>query len=89
MTRKKKNTAKKKKLSRPDNRVTIKLDPTLYRAVSSIVADHPEWGITSVSDFVRRAIDRELTLRSMSTDRKVIEISLNEPSREDSQRKAP
>ena len=89
MPQKNKDMAKKRKASRSDRRVTIKLDPTLYRAVSSIVDEHPEWGITSVSDFVRRAIDHELTIRNMSVDRKVIEISLNEPSREDSQRKAP
>lgn len=89
MPRVKKGEAKEKADSCPDKRVTIKLDPELYRAVASLVGRHPEWGITSVSDFVRRAIDHELTARSMSADRKIIEIALSEASREDNLRRAP
>lgn len=89
MPRHKNAKAEKKKDLRPDKRVTIKLDPTLYRAVATLVDKHPEWGITSVSDFIRRAIDHELTMRSMSADRKIIEISLNEASQEDSQHRVP
>jgi len=68
--------ALKKKIIKSDNRINIKLDPQLSMAIAGEIGGHPEWGIKSVSEFVRRAIDDELNMRRKITDRKVIELNL-------------
>lgn len=59
-----------------DNRVTIKIDRALAEAIAAHIRDHPEWGITSVSEFIRRSIDRELDYRTNTSGKKVLEIKL-------------
>lgn len=66
-----------KKASLGDNRRSIKISDPLWKAVSKEIAEHPEWGIRSVSEFVRRAIDHELSARKALMDRKTFEIILN------------
>lgn len=68
--------ALKRKVIKSDNRINIKLDPHLSEAIASEIRAHPEWGMNSVSEFVRRAIDDELNMRRKIADRKVIELSL-------------
>ena len=59
-----------------DDRVTIKIDKKLWKTISDMIKHHPEWGIRSVSDFIRRAVDNEIGLRMRVSERKVIEINL-------------
>jgi len=67
-------SAKREKNS--DDRVTIKIDRVLWKAISKQVEEHPEWGMSSVSDFIRRAVDRELEYRMMVREHKTLEIDL-------------
>jgi len=62
-----------------DDRVNIKLPRDLCQLISEKIREHPEWGIRSISDFVRRALDNELRTRLGDIDRKVIEIRMNSP----------
>lgn len=66
---------KKKAVS--DNRVTIKIDRTLWEVLTEQIEKHPEWGMASVSDFIRRSVDRELEYRTMTAGQKIVEIHLN------------
>lgn len=73
-----------------DDRVTIKIDKDLWHAIDVRIKEHPEWGMRSVSDFIRRAVDRELEYRSGSFDKKIIEIALKPAaSQEDSRSRGP
>ncbi len=67
---KKKNMKKMPK----DGRVTLKFDKEFWDLVANEIEKHPEWGVRSVPDFVRRAVDNELNSRKKSIDRKVIEL---------------
>lgn len=84
-------TGRKKKKKLIDERVTIKIDKSLWRLLSDKISKHPEWGIKSVSDFIRRAIDNELNVRLESPDRKVLEVRLRnfKDSPKDSRDKDP
>jgi len=62
------------KKSPKDNRVTLKFDKGFWDLVAKEINNHPEWGVKSVPDFVRRAVDNELNARTRSEDRKVIEL---------------
>jgi len=62
------------KKSPKDNRVTLKFDKGFWDLVAKEIDNHPEWGVKSVPDFVRRAVDNELNARTRSEDRKVIEL---------------
>lgn len=64
--------------SKKDKRITIKIDPSLWKAISAEIERHPEWGINSVSEFIRRAIDHEMIARKSNQDRKIIEICLDD-----------
>ena len=59
-----------------DSRVTIKIDRALAEAIAAQIRDHPQWGITSVSEFIRRSIDRELDYWTNTSGKKVLEIKL-------------
>jgi hypothetical protein len=73
-----------------DDRVTLKFDKEFWNLVAKEIDEHPEWGVTSVPDFVRRAVDNELNARRKSTDRKMIELRFNSRgSQEDIRDKAP
>lgn len=72
--------AKKEKIR--DDRVTIKVDKVLWNMILQELRKHPEWGLKSVSGFVRRAIANELKETRCSGEKKVIEILLRpRPSR--------
>ena len=60
-----------------DDRVTIKIDRTLWKVITEQIENHPEWGMASVSDFIRRSVDRELDYRTMTAGQKMVEIQLN------------
>lgn len=60
-----------------DNRITIKIDKDLWKAITLRIKEHPEWGVRSVSDFIRRSVANELEERGKVQDKKVIEISLH------------
>jgi hypothetical protein len=70
--------AKKKhmKKSPKDNRVTLKFDKEFWDLVANEIDKHPEWGVKSVPDFVRRAVDNELSNRKRTVERKTIQIDL-------------
>jgi len=72
-----------------DERVSFKLNPAIRDAISKEIGKHPEWGINSVTEFIRRAIDHELTARKSENDRKIIEIFMKNrrTSRKDNQNK--
>ena len=73
-----------------DDRITIKLDKNLWKIISDQIKLHPEWGVKSVSDFIRRAVDNELNTRKRISERKVIELNLSSrDSQEDSRDKHP
>ncbi len=52
------------------NRATIKIERALWDKVNSLIRAHPEWGVLSVPEFVRRAIDSEI--RSRGKDKEVL-----------------
>ena len=60
-----------------DDRVTIKIDRTLWKVITEQIENHPEWGMASVSDFIRRSVDRELDYRTMTAGQKMVKIQLN------------
>jgi len=70
----------KAKKTQKDSRVSIKIDQSLWKVISEAIKSHPEWGIFSVSEFIRRAIDHELTARQSSEDRKIIQIVFDDPA---------
>lgn len=48
----------------------------MWKVISRHIRNHPEWGVKSVSDFIRRAIAHELEAKTSMTGRKVLEIQL-------------
>jgi hypothetical protein len=79
-----------KRMKASDDRVTIKIDKDLWKVITLKMKEHPEWGMRSVSDFIRRAISNELEDRRGVGEKKVIEIRLNPRlSREGSRDKGP
>lgn len=67
--------SKKKKVV-TDDRVTIKIDKVLWKVITEQIRRHPEWGMASVSDFIRRSVDRELEYRTLTAGQKMLEIQL-------------
>lgn len=67
---------KRSKKATTDDRVTIKIDKGLWKAIMDQIALHPEWGMASVSEFIRRSVDRELEYRTMTAGQKMLEIQL-------------
>jgi len=65
-----------KRMKDSDDRVTIKIDKDLWKVITQKMKEHPEWGLRSVSDFIRRAIANELDDRGVG-EKKIIEIRLN------------
>ncbi|MBU1158071.1 MAG: hypothetical protein KKE24_01875 [Candidatus Thermoplasmatota archaeon] len=64
-----------------DDRVTMKVDRALWSSVSALIKEHPEWGILSVPEFVRRAIDSEIRARKEAGNSTVIDLPLRSKSR--------
>ncbi len=68
-------------MPKKDDRVTMKIERALWLRIKELIQKNPDWGIVSVPDFVRRAVDseinsrlglansREITLRLMPYDR--------------------
>jgi hypothetical protein len=54
----------------------LKLKRETWNIIVDEIEKHPEWGMRSVPDFVRRAVDNELNLRLRILERKVIRINL-------------
>lgn len=76
------------KKSPKDDRVTLKFDKGFWDLVAKEIDKHPEWGVRSVPDFVRRAVDNELNARRKSMERKVVELRFKSPrSQEDTRDK--
>jgi len=83
-------TMQAKRTEYRDDRVTIKIDKDLWKVITQKVREHPEWGLRSVSDFIRKAIANELETKRSAVEKKVIEINLSPRfSREDSRGKGP
>jgi len=59
-----------------DDRITIKIEKDMWKVISRQIRDHPEWGVRSVSEFIRRAIAHELEAKTSVTEHKVLEIQL-------------
>jgi len=79
---------RKKVKSDKEKRISIKVSESLYEVISKEIKKHPEWGMSSVSEFIRRAIDHELQARKSTDNRKIIEIVMNEEaSREGTRRR--
>ena len=71
-----------------DDRVTLKIDRKLWKTVDELIKSHPEWGIISVPEFVRRAIDSEIRARAEAENSRVVTLCFS-PESEDSHRRAP
>ena len=73
-----------------DDRITIKIEKDMWKVISKEIKNHPEWGVKSVSEFIRRAISNELEEKTSVTERKVLEIQLRPRlSRADSRGRDP
>lgn len=70
-----------------DDRVTLKIDRPLWRKMEQEINDHPEWGIISVPEFVRRAIDSEIRTRKEEASSRVITLCFS-PQTKGKHRKA-
>lgn len=70
-----------------DNRVTLKLDRAHWRRIEDLIKSHPEWGIVSVSEFIRRAVDAEIMRRKEEETSRVIDLCFSSES-EGKRRKA-
>jgi hypothetical protein len=57
-----------------DDRVTLKMDRALWRSIEELIRANPGWGIASVSEFVRRAIDSEIRKRREDGANRVITL---------------
>jgi len=66
----------RKKKAITDDRVTIKIDKALWKVITDQIEKHPEWGMGSASEFIRRSVDRELEYRTMTASQKMVEIQL-------------
>ena len=71
-----------------DTRVTLKLERALWMRVEELIRSHPEWGVISVPDFVRRAIDTEIGKRAEAGSNRVLNFTFS-PDSEDKPRKNP
>lgn len=75
-------------VSPKDARVTLKINREVWDIIANLIKKHPEWGIMSVNEFVRRAIDTDLRSRLDMESFRVINLSFA-PEIEDRRRKAP
>lgn len=71
-----------------DDRVTLKIDKKLWKEIESLIESHPEWGVISVPEFVRRAIDTEIRARMGPENNRVITLCLSSEN-EDKNRTDP
>lgn len=66
----------------------MKIDRPLWERMEKLLKAHPEWGFTSVPEFVRRAIDAEITARTEESSSRVINLCFS-PDSADKHRTAP
>lgn len=59
-----------------DDRVTMKVERQLWEEMDRLIQTHPEWGILSVPEFVRRAIDTEMRSRKDAEKSRTISLCL-------------
>ena len=59
-----------------DGRVTMKVERQLWEEMEKLIKSHPEWGILSVPEFVRRAIDSEMRSRKDAERTRTINLCL-------------
>jgi hypothetical protein len=71
-----------------DARVTMKVERALWKKMQRLIDSHPEWGILSVPEFVRRAIDSEMRMRKEEESSRVISVCLSSGTK-GKRRKAP
>jgi len=71
-----------------DDRVTMKMDRALWRSIEALIKEHREWGILSVPEFVRRAVDNEIIRRKEKQTSRVIDLCFS-PGTEDKRRRVP
>ena len=71
-----------------DTRVTLKLERALWTRVEELINTHPEWGIISVPDFVRRSIDTEIHKRIEAGSNRVLNFTFS-PESEDRRHRNP
>ena len=64
----------------------MKIDRALWESIRDQISDHPEWGILSVPEFVRRAVDNELRTRNEAESSRVISLHLSPDSKYKSRR---
>lgn len=55
----------------------MKVDRALWESVQGLIDQHPEWGIMSVPEFVRRAIDSEVRARREAESSRVISLRIS------------
>ena len=60
----------------------MKLDRALWESVQKLIDAHPEWGILSVPEFVRRAIDSELRSRMDAEATRTISLQITPANRD-------
>ena len=66
----------------------MKFDKALWKRVERIVKSHPEWGIVSVPDFVRRAVENEIKTRQEEDSNRVLTLCFSSENA-DKRRKGP
>lgn len=52
------------------------MDRALWERVQGLIDTHPEWGILSVPEFIRRAIDSELRHRMEADSSRTISLQI-------------
>ena len=55
----------------------MKVDRALWQSVQGLIDEHPEWGILSVPEFIRRAIDAEVRARREAESSRVINLRIS------------
>ena len=68
--------------------MTLKIDKPLWKKIEGLIKSHPEWGVISVPEFVRRAIDSEIRARKEAETSRVITLCLSSEN-EDKRRTDP
>jgi hypothetical protein len=66
----------------------MKLERALWERVQRLIDEHPEWGILSVPEFIRRAIESEMRLRNEAMNSRVINLEIM-PVAPDEMRRPP
>lgn len=60
----------------------MKLDRALCDRIQCLIDEHPEWGIISVPEFIRRAIDSEIRFRNDTVSSRIINLQITPGSQD-------